>query len=251
MNRVAGKVAIVTGAAGAIGRATAEALAAEGALVRLVDIDVAEAAAAATELGDSASGSGLDVRCEDEWRTLLAELERRHGGVDILVNNAGVTGDARAGDLESLTLEDWRAVQAVNVEGVLLGCRQFVASAGGRRGGSIVNVSSMAGMTGTPSLMAYGASKAAVRQITQSVALHCTRQGYAIRCNSVHPGFIETAMLRRAFSPQRLAELAASVPMGALGAAEDVARAVLYLASDESRYLTGTRIVVDGGATMR
>jgi NAD(P)-dependent dehydrogenase (short-subunit alcohol dehydrogenase family) len=122
---------------------------------------------------------------------------------------------------------------------------------GGRGGGSIVNVSSMAGLTATPGLMAYGASKAAVRQITQSVALHCLRKGYAIRCNSIHPGFIDTEMVERAFTSDVRKQLVDSVPMGAFGRPEDVAQAVLYLASDESRYVTGTRLVVDGGVTMQ
>jgi NAD(P)-dependent dehydrogenase (short-subunit alcohol dehydrogenase family) len=251
MSRVAGKVAIITGAAGGIGRATAALFAQEGATVRLVDIDQQKVLQASAELAGQASASGLDVRSESAWAALFESLISDYGRVDILVNNAGVLGDPKAGDLEALSLEDWRAVQAVNVEGVLLGCRQFVAAMGGRGGGSIVNVSSMAGLTATPGLMAYGASKAAVRQITQSVALHCLRKGYKIRCNSIHPGFIDTEMVERAFTSDVRKQLVDSVPMRAFGRPEDVAQAALYLASEESRYVTGTRLVVDGGVTMQ
>lgn len=251
MKRLAGKVTVVTGAAGGIGRSIAALFLREGAFVQMADIDAEGLSRAQAELGGSTSASRLDVRDERAWRSLFGELLQRHGRVDVLVNNAGVTGNPQAGDLESVTLEDWRDVQSANVESVLLGCRHFVTTMASRGGGSIVNISSMAALTATPSLLAYGASKAAVRQLTQSVAMHCLRKGHPIRCNSVHPGFIETDMVRNAFAPERLDQLKSSIPVGSLGTAADIAQAVLYFASDESRYATGTRLVVDGGVTLR
>ncbi|MBL8550533.1 MAG: glucose 1-dehydrogenase [Hyphomonadaceae bacterium] len=249
---VEGKVAIVTGAASShgIGHAIARLLVKEGASVVVTDIDRETGRAAAAEIGAHAVFMEHDVTSEADWRRVIGVTMERWGRLAILVNNAGVTGGGQSDDIETLRLEAWRAVQAVNVEGVLLGCKHAIAVMR-QGGGSIVNISSMAALVATPTLPAYGASKAAVRQISQTVALHCARRDYPIRCNSVHPGFIETEILSGAFPESELERIRKSVPIGRLGAPDDVAQAVLYLASDASRYVTGTRLIVDGGSTMQ
>jgi len=252
MARVSGKVALVTGAASrfGIGKAISSLLAREGANLVMTDIDVKDGSRIASEIGDNAVFFEHDVREEDSWRAVFEQAVARFGQVDILVNNAGVTGAAAQEDIETTTLATWRSVQATNVEGVVLGCKHGV-NAMKVRGGAIVNISSMAALVATPTLPAYGASKAAVRQITQTVAQHCARSGYDIRCNSVHPGIIETELVDAAFSEEQLQRLRQSIPNGRFGSPEDVAQAVLYLASDHARYVTGTRLVVDGGSTMQ
>lgn len=252
MGRILNKVAVVTGAASrlGIGRAVATMFRAEGAAVVVTDREVIMGRQAAEEIGNGVIFLEHDVRNESSWQSMMSEVISRFGRLDILVNNAGITRMQAQEDIESVTLDNWRAVQAVNVEGVLLGCK-WAIRAMKRSGGSIINISSMAALTGTPSLPAYGASKAAVRQITQTVALHCARNGYGIRCNSIHPGVIRTDILDGAFSEEAMARLFQSIPTGEFGQPSDVAAAALYLASDDSRYVTGTRLVVDGGVTMQ
>jgi 3(or 17)beta-hydroxysteroid dehydrogenase len=169
----------------------------------------------------------------------------------VLVNNAGI---GPMGDIESTTLELWRRVQAVNVEGVFLGCKHAVRVMKESGGGAIVNLSSIAGIVSGPSMAAYSASKGAVRLLTKSVALHCARKGYNIRCNSVHPSYTDTPMVASIVAghrdPDRFrSSLEGAAPLGRLGAPEDVADAILYLASDDARFVTGTELVVDGGLT--
>ena len=175
---------------------------------------------------------------------------QRFGRLDVLVNNAGV---AIIGNIENATLEEWRQTQKINSESVFLGCREAVRAMKGQ-GGSIVNISSVAGIIGDAQSVAYCASKGAVRLTTKSVALYCARKGYRIRCNSVHPSFTRTNMVEgfiaTARNPARVREgLAAAAPLGRMGEAEEVAAAILYLASDESSFTTGAEIVVDGGLT--
>ena len=188
---------------------------------------------------------------EARWREVVDAVVARYGRLDVLVNNAGI---AILGNIEKATLADFRKTQAVNVEGVFLGCREAVRVMKANGGGSIVNLSSVAGLIGDASSAAYCASKGAVRLLTKSVALHCARAGYGIRCNSVHPSFTETPMvegfLAETREPDRVrAGLKRAAPMGRFGQPDEIAAAILYLASDESAFTTGAEIVIDGGLT--
>lgn len=251
MGRVQGKVALVTGAASGIGLATAEVLAREGAKVVLADIDCDGAASAAAAFGPPASSLALDVTCESDWIAVTDAVVRDHGRLDILVNNAGV---ALLRDIEATALEDWRALMAVNLDGTFLGCKHAIRVMKERGGGSIVNLCSVAGMIGNPSLAAYCASKGGVRLLTKCVALHCARRGYNIRCNSVHPSFVQSPMLEGmiavARDPEKMrANVTTAAPLGRLAEPVEVARTILFLASDESAFTTGAELLVDGGLT--
>ncbi len=225
MGRVAAKVAIVTGAASGLGRAQATLLAREGASVVVADVNEAGGASLAAELGAPACALRLDVRDEASWQQVIAETLRRYGRLDVLVNNAGIVVLAT---IEETTLEQWRRVQAVNSDGVFLGCKHAIPAMRGGGGGSIVNLSSTAGLIGTPAFAAYAASKGAVRSLTKTVAVHCAQRGYAIRCNSVHPGGIDTPMtqglgaLAADAAPMAL-EALAKQPLSRMGKPEDVA----------------------------
>jgi NAD(P)-dependent dehydrogenase (short-subunit alcohol dehydrogenase family) len=254
--RVEGKVALVTGAARGIGRATAELLAREGAFVVVTDLKDDEGVAVAEGLGARAAYRRLDVREEDGWEGAVAFAEERFGRLDVLVNNAGVTGfeeDLGPQDPEHATLEGWRAVHATNLDGVFLGCKHAIRAM--RRfghAGSIVNVSSRSGLVGIPGAAAYASSKAAVRNHTKSVALYCAEQGLGIRCNSVHPAAILTPMWEPmlgegAEREERVRAFVKDTPLRRFGTPEEAAYAVLYLASEESAYTTGTELNLDGG----
>jgi 3(or 17)beta-hydroxysteroid dehydrogenase len=249
MNRVDGKVAIVTGGASGIGRGCAQRLAAEGATVVIADRNEVAGAAVSGELG--VLFLPLDVTDEAGWSRVIAETVKRFGRIDILVNSAGI---AIFSDIEHTTLEDWRLVNRVNSEGTFLGCRAAVIAMKGTGGGSIINLSSVAGLIGVPDAPAYCASKGAVRLLTKSVALHAARNGLNIRCNSVHPSFIDTPMCEGvvAQSPDPTKTRKAferAAPLGRIGHVEDVAHLVVFLASDESRFITGAELCVDGGLT--
>lgn len=247
MGRVSGKVVLVTGGGSGIGRASAELLAREGATVVVSDIDAQGGAETATRIGGAASFLPHDTSSEADWQRVLGAIQDRHGALHGLVNNAGISGRFPSG-FEYETVDDWRRIFAVNVEGVFLGCRLAVPVMRESGGGSIVNLSSLAALVGTPELSAYGASKGAVRQFTKSVALACARKGYKVRCNSVHPGIILTAMgegLLR--DPDARKQIQSRIPLGEFGQAEDIAYGVLYLISDESRHMTGGELVIDGG----
>lgn len=250
---LSGKVAIVTGAASrfGIGQAIVTRFLEARAKVILSDVDEAGGRALAERLGKDTLFVAHDVRDEAAWQRAFDAAETAFGPVGVLVNNAGKTGAEAKENCETVTLANWRDVQSLNVEGVVLGCKHGIARMK-ESGGSIVNISSMAALVPTATLPAYGASKAAVRQISQTIAQHCARQGYAIRCNSVHPGIIETELVDASFSAEQIDLLRKSIPSGRLGAPDDVAQAVLYLASDKlSGYVTGTRLIVDGGSTMQ
>jgi 3(or 17)beta-hydroxysteroid dehydrogenase len=251
MGRVEGKIAIVTGAASGIGLATARLLAREGAQVVLTDVNATAGAAAAAALG--ARFRALDVRKPEEWTAVVDGVVAELGRLDVLINNAGVGVMA---DIERATLAEWRFVHAVNTEGVFLGCQNAVRVMKRSGGGSIVNVSSIAGIVAAHNLPAYCSSKAGVRLLTKSVALHCAREGYKIRCNSVHPSFIATpmvdAMVQHAQHGDKMREqLENAAPLGHLGEPDDVAYMILYLASDESKFVTAAELIVDGGTTAR
>ncbi|MDP6876096.1 MAG: glucose 1-dehydrogenase [Alphaproteobacteria bacterium] len=263
MGRVDGKIAIVTGGGTGIGRAAATRLAEEGAVVTIAEFNADSGQTVAAELGGDAAFVQHDVRDEASWQGLMAAVAERHGRPDILVNNAGILATKNDQELALTDMEQWRAVQAVNVEGVFLGCKYGVAAMtadggrarGGDGGGAIVNLSSIAGLISTPHLVAYGASKGAVRQLTKSVAIDCAKKGLGIRCNSVHPGVIHTDMGNQVMSlgngnaEAKWAERLAMIPMGEAGQAVDVANCILFLASDEARHVTGAELVVDGGMT--
>jgi NAD(P)-dependent dehydrogenase (short-subunit alcohol dehydrogenase family) len=253
MGRVTGKKVFVTGAARGLGAAIARGLAAEGAQVVLADIDVAGAAAVAAEI-DQISGSAvafavpLDVTDEAQWMRALAEAQTAMGGISVLVNNAGIL---QTGSIETLSFDDWKRVMSVNADSVYLGCKHTLAYLRRSQPAAIVNISSISGLIAGHNTPAYNASKAAVWLLTKSVALHCAKLGDDIRCNSVHPAFIDTPMLeplRDVFGKKEAeTKLARQVPLGRIGAPQDVANAVLYLASDESRFMTGAEIRLDGG----
>ncbi|MEJ0023960.1 MAG: glucose 1-dehydrogenase [Alphaproteobacteria bacterium] len=253
MDRVQGKVALVTGASLGIGRATAMLLAREGACVVLTDLKESEGMAVADQIID-AGGEALflsqDVAREDHWLTVIAATERRFGGLDILVNNAGV---ALAGTVEDTTLDQWRWLMSINLDGVFLGMK-YATMAMKAKGGSIINLSSIEGLIGDANLAAYNASKGGVRLLTKSTALACAKAGYRIRVNSIHPGYIETPMVQGYIQGQTNPggardAIAALHPLGHLGEPDDIAYGVLYLASDESKFMTGAELVIDGGYT--
>jgi len=257
--RVAGRIALVTGGASGIGRAIAAALAAEGAQVCIADLDVTRGTEAAQEIG--ADFYPHDVTDEDGWQDLIAEIEREYGALHILVNAAAINAEPsdihRPSDPENTTFEEWMRDYTVNAGGVFLGCKHAIPAMRRAGYGSIVNLSSAAALCGTPGMTAYSATKAAVSQLTQSIAVHCALRGDKTRCNAVLPGIIGTPMLQRSIErtavqlgmPVDEAEawLVRRVPQGRLGVPEEIAQAVLFLASPESSYVTGQFLVVDGG----
>ena len=236
MTELAGKVALVTGGARGIGEAYVRALHAAGARVVLADVLVDEGAALAAELGDGAHFVELDVRDEAQWGSAVATTVAVFGAIDVLVNNAGV---ANAAPIEHFTLEKWDAVIGVNLTGVFLGCKAVVPTMKRQGGGSIINISSVEGMRGSPGLHGYTASKYGVRGLSASLAVELGPAG--IRVNSVHPGFIETQMSAR-IDPDRL-----DIPLGRPGSPEDLAGTIVFLASDASSFTSGAEFVVDGG----
>ena len=259
MGRVAGKVALVTGAASGIGRASAEILAREGAAVILTDVQAMgeEVAAGIVKSGGKARFVAHDVTSESEWKSIVAGIEKTEGRLDILVNNAGI---AVAGLIHELSLEDWRRQMAVNVDGVFLGVKSSLplmrkTPKGPNGGGSIINISSVAGLRGAANLAAYCTSKGAVRLFSKSVAIECAMMQDGIRSNSIHPGLIETPIWGQVVpgtnEPLDLDAMSVlRVPLKRKGIPEDIANVVLFLASDDSSYMTGEEVVVDGGMTV-
>jgi NAD(P)-dependent dehydrogenase (short-subunit alcohol dehydrogenase family) len=255
VKRLNQKIAVVTGGATRIGVGIAQRPTDEGARVVIPDVQ--------QELGDAvARRHGFefleqDVRSEERWVHVIREVEARHSRCDILMNDAGIRGSMSRVTPESTALDDWRMIFGVNVEGAFLGCRAVVPVMRRAGGGAIVNASSVAGLLATPYATAYGASKAAIRELTKSVAQYCTQARLNIRCNSAHPGNVRTPLCdRRAWelSPTRavpldqiLREGAQEVPMGDFTRMEDVAAAVAFLASEDARHVNGTNMIVDGG----
>lgn len=252
MGRVDNKVALVTGAAQGLGAAIARMLAREGAQVALTDINVAGAEEQARAINDEREGAALalehDVTDEARWQAVIAETVDRFGGLNILVNNAGI---GSMSSVEDETWENWRHVHAVDLDSVFFGCKYAIPKITASGGGSIVNISSISGIIAGHNMAAYNSAKAAVRHLSKSVALHCARSGNGIRCNSVHPVFIDTpiltGMLDAVGREKGMDKLTRQIPLGRIGDPDDVAYAVLYLASDESKFVTGAELKVDGG----
>ena len=254
MVRLANRNALVTGGAVGLGKAIAKRLKAEGARVVITDVDCEVGEVTAAEFGFTFLEQ--DVRNEARWSEVVGDVET-YGGLHILVNNAGILGPMDATNPEDTRLSDWSEIFAVNVGGVFLGCRAAIPAMRRAGVGSIVNLSSVAGLQATPSATAYGASKAAVRQLTKSVAQHCAEQKINVRCNSILPGNILTPMwkqfaagtaARRGVPEEEiLAEGRSEAPLGDFTLPDDVAAAVAFLASDESRRITGAALPVDGG----
>lgn len=253
MGRVTGKAAFVTGGAQGLGEAISHMLAREGAKVTITDINGAGAEATAADI-NKAYGAGTafafahDVTDEARWQTVLQDGHDAMGGLNILVNNAGI---GTIGSVEDETYDAFRKVQAVDVDSIFLGCKYAMPLMRAHGLGSIINISSIAGIIASHNYVSYNAAKAAVRHMSKSIALHGARTGGKIRCNSVHPTFINTPILdgvKEMFGEEEgLAKLARQVPLGKVGEPDDIAYAVLYLASDESKFVTGAELKVDGG----
>ena len=251
MPRLENKVVLISGGASGIGAETARQVVREGGRAVLADRDADKGRAVAAELGDAARFVTLDVTQEPAWQQAVAETVEAFGGLHGLVNAAGV---GVRNSIEDCTLADYRRVNDINALGTFLGCKAAVAAMKAAGGGSIVNISSVLGLRGASYAMAYCASKGAVRLLTKSVALHCAQMKYGIRCNSVHPGYIDTPMVAPRLDGtvgnmsgrQWLEELH---PLGRLGRAEEVAAMILFLLSDESTFSTGSEFVCDGGLT--
>ncbi len=253
--RVAGKKAFITGAAGGLGAAMAHLLARHGAKVFLTDINEEAVYAVATainaEHGKTVAWSAAqNVRDEERWQSALAEADSAMDGISVLVNNAGI---GAIGGVETLQPKEWQRVMSVNVDAVYLGCKYALPLLRQHQPGSIINISSLAAFKIDPDYTVYNASKAAVASLSKSVALDCARQKMDVRCNSIHPSFIRTGIVEPFFEQlgeeEAIKKLTRGVPLRRLGEVDDVAYAVLYLASNESRYITAAEFRIDGGAS--
>jgi NAD(P)-dependent dehydrogenase (short-subunit alcohol dehydrogenase family) len=252
MGRVENKIALVTGAAQGLGAAVAMLLAREGADLVVTDINYEGVTALAAEIAADGSREAIaleqDVSSETAWQNAIGATGQHFGRLDILVNNAGI---GSVGTVEDMTLADWQHVHAVDLDSVFLGCKHAIPLMSDGGGGSIVNVSSISGIIAAHNLAAYNSAKAAVRHLSKSVALHCAHKKNCIRCNSIHPAFIDTPILDglggTGDRDRMLEKLGRQIPLGHVGEPDDVAYAVLYLASDESKFVTGSEIRIDGG----
>lgn len=255
MGRLDNKIALITGSARGIGESIARVFHQEGAQVILSDIRDEQGKALANQLGERACYLHLNVKNEGEWQNVYERILLEFWGLDILVNNAGITGFLETKgpfDAENPDMESFEEVMHVNLNGTVLGCKYAIPLMKRKGKGSIINISSRSGLVGIPGAAAYAACKAAVRNHTKSVALLCAEKGYAIRCNSIHPAAIMTPMWDAMLGEGEMREkiikdVEAGIPLGHFGSPEDVAYAALYLASDESKYVTGIELNVDGG----
>ena len=253
--RLKGKVALITGGCSGIGEAIAYRYAAEGARVVVGDVDLERGSQLEEQLregGCDALFVELDVTLPAQWQSALDRIEQRLGQLDILVNNAGIV---IPGTVESCTFEEWDRVQSVNCDAVFIGT-QAVIERMKSYGGSIINVSSIEGLIGEPMAAAYNASKGAVRIFTKSAALHCAERGYGIRVNSLHPGYVATPLVQNALAKMTAdeaqafsARVLANIPLGRMAEPTEITGAAVFLASDDSVYMTGSELVVDGGYT--
>ncbi|MDR7115180.1 SDR family oxidoreductase [Caulobacter sp. BE254] len=251
--RVAGKKAFITGGAQGLGAAAARLLAREGAQVSLADINFAGAQAVADEI-NAAQGAGtafafaLDVTQEDQWIEALEKADAAMDGISVLLNNAGVAGDK---PLEQMEFDLWKTIMSINVDSVFLGAKHALKYMRAHQPGSIINISSIAGLIANHNSPAYNASKAGVWMLSKNIALYCAKMGLNIRSNSIHPTFIDTPILdplsQRLGKEEAHAKLGRQIPLGHIGEPNDIANAVLYLASDESKFMTGAELKLDGG----
>jgi 3(or 17)beta-hydroxysteroid dehydrogenase len=252
MGRVSGKVALVTGAASGLGRADATALAREGAAVVITDINEAAGRELEKQLNAARAGAALfltqDVASEPRWQEVLAETHKRFGGLHILVNNAGIV---RIGTPESTSLEDFRKHLTVMTDSVFLAVKYALPIMKASGGGSIINMCSTATHLGYPVFYAYSAAKGAVRSMTKAIAVHCQMNKYNIRCNSIHAGAIETPMVAQATKELGMEMSAYDQAPWGIGKPEDVANLVVYLGSDESRFVNGTEILIDNALSVQ
>jgi NAD(P)-dependent dehydrogenase (short-subunit alcohol dehydrogenase family) len=249
--RLNGKVALITGGASGLGECAAILMAQEGARVVIADIQEEKGKALATKIGAAAHFVPLDVTSEEQWKAAIAATVAKFDALHVLVNSAGI---GLGKTVEEIELEEWRKVHAIDLDGVFLGCKHGVAEIKKHTatlGGSIINISSISGIIAGANMAAYNSAKAGVRLLSKSVALHCAKSGYNIRCNSVHPTFIDTPILdryRTRFGDEVMhQELGRQVPLGRLGRAEEVGWPIVFLASDESSFMTGSEVVIDGG----
>jgi NAD(P)-dependent dehydrogenase (short-subunit alcohol dehydrogenase family) len=247
--QLTGKTAIVTGGASGLGFGIARRFVEEGARVILADIDVAGGSLAAESLGHAAFFAALDTSREDQWQNLMAMTGEQFGGLDILVNNAGVT---LMGSVEDVSIDDFDRTWAINTRGTFLGCRFAIGLMKAKQSGALINIASVSAFKPQPELVAYNASKAAITLMSQSIALHCAKEGYGIRCNSINPGVIRTPMLEKVIAQVADGEALmdsykAMHPIGRIGEPDDIASMAVYLASDAAAFITGSAFNVDGG----
>ena len=244
--RLKNKVGLITGAAQGLGKEMAKIMISQGATIVITDINEKSLVETAEEL--SCKYMVMDVTKEDQWKNVISNIEKDIGSLNILVNNAGIGG---GGDVESTDLESWHLVHSVNLDSVFLGCKFSLPLMRKSGNGSIINISSMSGIVASHNMSAYNSSKAAVRHLSKSVALHCAKSTNLVRCNSIHPVFTRTAMVQSMIdaAPERNIEekLVQQIPLRKLAEPIDIANAALFLASDESSFITGTELVIDGG----
>lgn len=249
--RVSNKVALITGGASGLGKATALLMAKEGARVAIADRNLDGAREVAEQIGKAAIAVSLDVTSEQQWIAALDVVDAAFGKLNVMVHSAGV-GALKS--VEDVTVEEWRWVHSVNLDGPFLGIKHGLPRMKAHAPGSIVIISSVSGIIAGHNMAAYNTSKAGARMLAKTTALHCAKRGYNIRCNSVHPTFIDTPMVQGMIHAggdpaERKRKLEAQVPLGHLGEPNDVAYCILHLASDESKFTTGAEFVIDGGIT--
>ena len=244
--RLKNKVGLITGAAQGLGKEMAKIMISQGATIVITDINETQLVETAEKL--SCKYMVMDVTKENQWINVISDIEKDIGSLNILVNNAGIGG---GGDVESTDLESWHLVHSVNLDSVFLGCKSSLPLMRKSGNGSIINISSMSGIVASHNMSAYNSSKAAVRHLSKSVALHCAKSTNLVRCNSIHPVFTRTAMVQSMIdaAPERNIEekLVQQIPLRKLAEPIDIANAALFLASDEASFITGTELVIDGG----
>jgi 3(or 17)beta-hydroxysteroid dehydrogenase len=255
MGRLDGKVALLTGGASGLGKATGDLMAAEGATVVLSDIQEVEGenvAAAIREAGGACSFKPHDTTVEAQWERICAEIMEEHGHLDILLNGAGIGGSGV--ELIEMELDTWKRCLSINLDGVFLGCKHGIRAMLQGTGGSIINISSILGFAGIANSSNYCASKGGVRLLSKAAALECARKTPRVRVNSIHPGFIDTPMVAGAIQrrgPEFREYIENNVPFGELGEPLDIAEGVVYLASDAAKFVTGSELTIDGGFLAR